>query len=155
MGFWSGIKRFFGGADDRPRNEWGEVEPPPRPRRRVTKIRGEVLDLIAAMGKDAFPNEFGATLRAEGDTITEVILVPGTLGGDRHAILPLYSLPVDPTIVGTVHSHPSPNASPSDADLQLFRHFGHTHIIIGKPYTWDSWVAYDHDGYEIDLEIVV
>lgn len=93
-------------------------------------------------------------MRAEGDTITEVILVPGTLGGDKHAILPLGYLPVDFSIVGTVHSHPGPYAIPSDADKQLFKNFGHTHIIIAEPYTHDTWLAYDHDSRSIELEIV-
>lgn len=143
------------------RNAWGETEEEERrllgkdaPPRRVTKIRASVVDLIGEMGKDAYPNEFGASLRAEGDTITEIILVPGALGGNRHAILPLFHLPVDMSIVGTVHSHPSPHPVPSDADLQLFRQFGHTHIIIAAPYDRRSWVAYDHRGEVVRLTVV-
>ncbi|HEX2021169.1 MAG TPA: Mov34/MPN/PAD-1 family protein, partial [Candidatus Thermoplasmatota archaeon] len=83
-----------------------------------------------------------------------VVLVPGTLGGDRHAILPLGYLPVDSSLVGTVHSHPGPYAIPSDADKQLFRHFGHTHVIIAEPYNERTWIAYDHDAREIELEVV-
>lgn len=126
----------------------------PRRARRVDAIRVEALDLICEMAKAAHPNEFGATLRAEEGIITEVVLVPGTLGGDRHAILPLGYLPIDNSLVGTVHSHPGPEAIPSDADQQLFRHFGHTHIIIAEPYDHDSWVAYDHDARVLDLDIL-
>ena len=128
-----------------------EDEPP---RRRVTKVRRSVLGLVYEAAKGSHPREFGATLRAEGDTVTEVILVPGMLGGDRHAILPLNALPIDLTIVGTVHSHPTPNATPSDADLQLFRHFGHTHIICGYPYNDRTWRAYDQAGRAIELAVV-
>lgn len=123
-------------------------------RRRVSAIRRDVVDLIAEMARSSHPNEFGATLRAEGGVVTEIVLVPGTLGGDRHAILPLGYLPIDASIVGTVHSHPGPYAIPSDADQQLFRHFGHTHIIIAEPYDDGTWIAYDHDSHEIELDVV-
>lgn len=128
---------------------------PPAPRgRRVRAIHRDALDLICEMARSAHPREFGATLRAEGGVVTEVILVPGTLGGDRHAILPLGYLPVDSSIVGTVHSHPGPYAIPSDADKQLFNAFGHTHIIIAEPYTDETWIAYDQNAEEIELEVL-
>ena len=110
--------------------------------------------MVKGAARASHPNEFGATLRAEKGIVTEVILVPGTLGGDSHAILPLGYLPVDGSIVGTVHSHPGPWAIPSDADKQLFNAFGHTHIIIAEPYTDDTWIAYDQNGEEIELEVV-
>lgn len=140
MGF---FKRLFGGG-----------EPAAPRKRRVHAIRRGVLDMVAASARASHPREFGATLRAEGGVVTEVILVPGTLGGDRHAILPLGYLPVDSSIVGTVHSHPGPYAIPSDADKQLFNAFGHTHIIIAEPYTDETWIAYDQNAEEIELEVL-
>ncbi|MHB8604818.1 MAG: Mov34/MPN/PAD-1 family protein [Thermoplasmatota archaeon] len=125
----------------------------PEPKRRVTKIEKSVLELFIEAAKGAHPNEFAGTLRAEGDTVTELILVPAMQGGDRFAVMPLYNLPVDFSIVGTVHSHPTPNAIPSDADKQLFRTFGHTHVIMGFPYTLATWRAYDHDARPITLEV--
>lgn len=155
MGLGDKLRRMFGRTEPTASNEWGDrPEAPPAPRR-VTGIREDVLEMICEAAKASHPNEFGATMRAEHGIITELILVPGTLGGDRHAILPLGYLPVDPSIVGTVHSHPGPHAIPSDADQQLFRGFGHTHIIIAEPYTFDTWVAYDHDSREVDLDIIV
>lgn len=129
-------------------------EPAPPRRRKVHSIRQDVLDLVKESARASHPNEFGATLRAEKGVVTEVILVPGTLGGDRHAILPLGYLPIDPSIVGTIHSHPGPYAIPSDADKQLFNAFGHTHIIIAEPYTDDTWIAYDQNAAEIELDVV-
>lgn len=133
---------------------FGKDEPAQPRRRRVHSIRRDVLDMVAASARATHPREFGATLRAENGVVTEVILVPGTLGGDKHAILPLGYLPVDSSIVGTVHSHPGPWAIPSDADKQLFNAFGHTHIIIAEPYNEDTWIAYDQNAEEIELEIV-
>lgn len=110
--------------------------------------------MVCEAARASHPQEFGAVLRAEKGIVTELVLVPGTLGGDRHAILPLGYLPVDSSIVGTVHSHPGPYAIPSSADEQLFRNFGHTHIIIAEPYRRDTWIAYDHDSREIELDVV-
>lgn len=166
MGFW---KRILGREDEPetrvPRSKRealareralarGEDPDEDTPVRRVTRIERDVLALIYEASRESHPQEFGAAMRAEGDTITELVLVPGTLQGDRHAILPLGYLPMDASIVGTVHSHPGPSAEPSDADLQLFRHFGHTHIIVHEPYRDGTWIAYDHDGYTIELEVV-
>lgn len=126
---------------------------PPR-RRKVWAIRRSTLRMVEESARATHPNEFGAVLRAEGGIVEEVVLVPGTLGGDKHAILPLGYLPIDSTIVGTVHSHPGPWAIPSDADKQLFNAFGHTHIIIAEPYTEDTWIAYDQNAEEIELEVL-
>lgn len=140
--------RLFG----RGRRERDEDEEPPR--RRVWGIRRDVLELICAAAREQHPHEFGATLRAEKGVVTEVVLTPGTIGGDRHTFINYHMLPIDATIVGTIHSHPGPYAIPSDADRQVFNAFGHTHIIIAEPYTFDTWIAYDQHGEAVELEIV-
>ena len=63
-------------------------------------------------------------------------------------------LPVDLTVVGTVHSHPSGALRPSDADLRLFRSWGRRHLILGQPFGPSSWKAYDGNGRETRLEVV-
>ena len=63
-------------------------------------------------------------------------------------------LPIDFSIVGTVHSHPSYSFHPSDADLLLFRKQGKIHIVVAKPYNDSSWKAYDYNGKEIDMELI-
>lgn len=123
-------------------------------RRRVHSIRRDVLDLICQAARAQHPHEFGATLRAEKGVITELVLTPGTIGGDRHTFINYHMLPIDRTIVGTIHSHPGPWAIPSDADKQVFNAFGHTHIIIAEPYTEDTWIAYDQHGEPVDLDVV-
>ncbi|MCK4365995.1 MAG: Mov34/MPN/PAD-1 family protein [Thermoplasmatales archaeon] len=121
------------------------------------KITEKCLELILESSKSTYPNEFGGLLRVDDDikdTITEVVLLPGTISGDSHAIFKLHMMPIDFSIVGTVHSHPSPYATPSDADLLLFRKHGKVHIIAANPFNKDSWKAYDYNGEEIDLKVV-
>jgi proteasome lid subunit RPN8/RPN11 len=111
------------------------------------------MALVFESARSTHPTEFSAVLRAEKDTVTELLIVPA-VSGNRHAIMHLTQLPIDPSAVGTVHSHPTPNAIPSDADKQLFRHFGHTHIIVGYPYNMRTWRAYNHDAQVIALQVV-
>jgi proteasome lid subunit RPN8/RPN11 len=122
------------------------------------KIIQKCLDLIFESSKSSFPQEFGALLRVDRvnkNTIIEVVLLPGTISGDSHAIFHLHMLPVDFSVVGTVHSHPSSIARPSEADLDLFSHFGRIHIIVGvTPFGGVSWKTYDYAGNEVSVEII-
>ena len=122
------------------------------------KIKEECLNLILESSKSNFPQEFGALLRVDSiakDTIVEVVLLPGTISGDSHAIFQLHMLPIDYSIVGTVHSHPSSIARPSSADLDLFGHFGRIHLIVGvTPFGSTSWKAYNYQGNEVVVEVV-
>ena len=112
----------------------------------VDSIDRAAMDLILQVSKESHPNEFAGVLRAEGTTVTEVMLVPGTLSGDRSALMQLHMLPIDFSVVGTVHSHPSGNPHPSRADLQLFGKFGYVNIITAFPYEMDTWRAWDIGG---------
>jgi proteasome lid subunit RPN8/RPN11 len=120
-----------------------------------TAITRRCLDSALACASSALPNEFGGVLRSdEPGVITDLLLVPGTTAGRRHANFQLYMLPVDLGVAGTVHSHPSGALHPSDADLRLFRHWGRRHIILGAPYTGGQWRAYDGNGNEMHLDVV-
>lgn len=114
-----------------------------------------MLDSFLATAASSFPNEFGGVLRAEPPgVISELLLLPGTTAGRRHANFQLYMLPADFSIVGTVHSHPSGVLLPSDADLRLFRNWGRRHIIVGRPFGPGSWRAYDGNGAETRLAVI-
>ncbi len=121
------------------------------------KIKKKCLDLIFECAKSSYPNEFGGLLRIDSikkDTITELVMLPGTISGDAHAIFKLHMLPIDFSIVGTVHSHPSYSNHPSDADIQFFKKTGKIHIIVAIPFNIKSWKAYDFNGDEISLIVV-
>jgi proteasome lid subunit RPN8/RPN11 len=121
------------------------------------KIHQSVLDLIFECSKSSYPNEFGGFLKADEQNpyiITELVLIPGTISGDAHAIFKMHMLPIDFTLVGTVHSHPSSNPNPSTADQTLFERYGKIHIISAYPYSDSSWRAYSYKGNEIELLII-
>lgn len=147
MAFVTDFFRALFGRSSQPRARGG-----PAPRK-VTKIRRQLLELIFQVSRETHPHEFAAGLRAEGDTLTELVIVP-TLSGPVSAHMQLWSLPIDRTTVGTVHSHPGSIPFPSEADRDLFAHFGHTHIIVAEPYRSGTWRAWDHHGEPVRLEVV-
>jgi len=121
------------------------------------KIKRECLELILESAKSSYPNEFGGLLRVDvdsKDTISEIVILPGTISGDSHAIFQLHMLPIDFTVVGTVHSHPSYSSYPSGADLHFFQKYGKVHIIVAKPFDVSSWNSYDYNGNELEMLVV-
>lgn len=117
------------------------------------KIARETLEFILEVCKSSVPFEFAGMLSAEGDVITEVMVVPGTESTDESAVMQLFMLPNIHT-VGSVHSHPSGNMTPSNADLELFDKKGLIHIIVGAPFDINSWRCYDKNGVLVKLEVV-
>ena len=123
-------------------------------RANVDRIKKKTLKMILEASKSSYPEEFGAILRATKGIINELILLPGTIQGERSALFKLHMLPIDFTVVGTVHSHPSGGCHPSDADLDLFRRYGWVHIIVCRPYSMSNWAAYDATGEQRELKVV-
>jgi len=117
-------------------------------------IRERTLKLIMEASKDSYPKEFGAFLRAENNIIYEIALLPGTINGNAHVIFQTYNMPIDFSYVGSVHSHPSGNTHPSDADLHMFSNSGPVHIIVGYPYRMTDYSTYNREGIKIKLEII-
>ncbi len=124
------------------------------PHRSIKKIRRSCLQLAAEAARSSHPLEFACLLRVEGDTFTELMLLPGTVQGDEHAIFQMWMQPIDRTVRGSLHSHPSPHPYPSDADFALFEKHGEVHLILGHPYGPDDWRAYDHKGQPVSLDVV-
>ncbi len=120
-----------------------------------TAITRRALHSALSSARSAYPNEFGGVFRADPPgTISELLMLPGTTAGRRHANFQLYMLPADLTVAGTVHSHPSGALHPSDADLRLFRNWGRRHLILGAPFGPGSWRAYDGNGNETTLRVI-
>jgi len=126
----------------------------PVPGGSVRAITRPALELLLASGKTSLPKEFGGVLRAYDGVITEVMVLPGTEQGARAALFKFYMLPVDLSVVGTAHSHPSGVYWPSAADLELFDKFGRIHIICCNPFKPNDWQAYDPRGRVREIEVI-
>lgn len=121
------------------------------------KVRGilrETLEFILSVAKSSHPNEFIALLEVEDGVIQNLIFLPGTSVSDSLALLRMEMMPLGMRFGGTVHSHPSPHAIPSEEDLFTFSKLGGIHIIVAYPYDFESWKCYDSQGNEIELEIL-
>ncbi len=121
--------------------------------KRPEAITRKLLRMVLEASRDMYPNEFGAFLRAEEGVIVELVMLPGTVSGRRHAIFQTWMLPPNMNVVGTVHSHPSGNFHPSEEDRNLFSNFSGLHIITGYPYTEATWAAWTNKGEQVLLRI--
>ncbi len=122
--------------------------------KRPDGITRKCLRMILEASRDMYPNEFGAFLRVEEGLIDELVMIPGTVMGRRHAIFQTWLLPPNMHVVGTVHSHPSGVYMPSEEDRNLFSNFSGIHIITGYPYTEGTWAAWTNKGERVPLTIV-
>lgn len=126
-------------------------------------IAGDTLSFALNAAEQTHPREYMGFLRAEpagslgldrdGLVITDVLVVPGTVSDGSSARVSTTMKPNAPRSVGSIHSHPSGVLRPSDTDRRTFRR-GEVHIIIGRPYGWNDWQAFDSDGDPTDLAVL-
>lgn len=119
-------------------------------------IPSNILDAIYAGAKELYPRESFLLLRGKKSKgvirITDLVLAPFAVHGEGFAHFNPYMFAGDFSLVGTVHSHPSGNISPSDTDLNYF--FGRILMIVGYPYEGKGCiVAYDSNGDKVPIEV--
>jgi proteasome lid subunit RPN8/RPN11 len=116
----------------------------------------ELLQTILEGARRLYPKETVLLLRArkgkDSIEITDLLVPPLASYGRGFASLPLHMLPMDFSIVGTVHSHPSGNLSPSNTDLNHF--FGVILMIVAFPFRNEEHVAaYNRSGEKLTLQV--
>lgn len=119
-------------------------------------IDKEVLELILEGARRLYPKETILLLRGKkGKNYIEinVLLIPPLANyGRGFASLPLQMLPIDFSVLGTAHSHPSGNLMPSHADLNHF--FGLVLMITAFPFRDEQNVAmYNRNGEKLTFQI--
>jgi proteasome lid subunit RPN8/RPN11 len=129
----------------------------------VLGIAAETLEFALEASEETHPNEYMGLLRGEdarrlgldrsGTVVTDVLVIPGTESNPVSATVKSSMIPNDMRAVGSVHSHPNGVLQPSDADLATFGN-GTVHIIIGYPYGWNDWQAFDREGNRRDLPVL-
>jgi Predicted metal-dependent protease of the PAD1/JAB1 superfamily len=120
-------------------------------------IDQEVVDEILQIAQEAYPNEFAALLEGKvSDGILHIdglLFLPGETS-DKGAVMNIFMRSLVDEGIGSVHSHPGYDGSPSDADLYFFSKNGLFHLIIAQPYTLDSISAYNSFGELIDFKVI-
>jgi len=122
-------------------------------KRQIQGIARDALGFILETSRSSMPSEFAGLLQADGEIITEVIILPGTESSRMSALIRLYMLP-NMHIVGSAHSHPSSNIRPSAEDIRFFSRTGDYHILAGPPFDESSWACYDSLGQRRSLAVV-
>lgn len=135
------ISKLFGNNDD----EFSEI-----------RVDREVLNSVIYYSKQAYPNEFLAFFDGEIKNnvlyITSLLFVPGETC-ETGAVVHNEMVPMNTKYYGSVHSHPGPSASPSDADLMTFSKNGYFHMIVCLPYSYETFKAYDRHGEPMDYSV--
>ena len=119
----------------------------------IYAIKRGCLESIIIAARNVYPQEFFSMLGGKNKGIEELVVVPAVFGDDFSSYR-LDLVPMDRSIIGTVHSHPSPANYPSDADLDSFEKFGEVHLIISYPYDFNTIRAFDDKGKKLSLRVV-
>jgi proteasome lid subunit RPN8/RPN11 len=123
----------------------------------VVQIPNALLRTIYAGAKRLFPRESFLLLRGKKVKgvikISDLVLAPFVVHGEGFAHFNPYMFSGDFSLVGTVHSHPSGDISPSHVDMNYF--FGRVMLIVGFPFEGEECIAaYDSNGDRMPIEIV-
>lgn len=120
-------------------------------------IRRSVVNSILSYARMCHPREGILLLRgrARGDKVEveETLIPPLSTSGNGFSSFPPYMLPLDLSIVGVAHSHPSGSLAPSIVDLNNF--YGRIMIIVAYPYmTERDIVVVNGKGEKLDYIII-
>jgi proteasome lid subunit RPN8/RPN11 len=119
-------------------------------------ISQDLLEAVFEGARNVYPRETILLLRGKKEkdvlSVTDLIIPPLANYGRGFSNIPLYMLPMDFSIIGTAHSHPSGNLAPSHPDLNHF--FGPVLMIVGFPFTNEKNVAvYNRNGERLILQV--
>jgi proteasome lid subunit RPN8/RPN11 len=122
----------------------------------VVQIPSNILDAIYAGAKELYPRESFLLLRGKkrkgAIMINDLVLAPFAAHGHGEVHFNPYMFVGDFSLVGTVHSHPSGNISPSHVDMNYF--FGRILMIVGPPFEGKNCIAaYDSNADKVPIEV--
>jgi len=115
------------------------------------KIKKSLLLNAIIAANNFLPTEFVCLLGGEKKTqeITEIIFVPSETSEDAASINVL-SIPLDESILGSLHSHPYSAGTPSEEDKIFFSKYS-LNIILGYPYLIENALFFDEKGRRIPV----
>ena len=117
-------------------------------------IKYELIEGVLALCRNQHPREILGLLRMEKGVFSEFILPPGALTSNISGVFFPSRIPLDPSLEGTVHSHPSGNPNPSLGDLQGVFKIKRFHIICAYPYNNLNCIkCFNGNGDEINFKI--
>jgi proteasome lid subunit RPN8/RPN11 len=123
----------------------------------TVSIPSELLETILEGARQLYPRESFLLLRGKKSkgviSVSDLVVAPFAVHGKGFASYSAHMLPMDFSVVGTVHSHPSGNIQPSYVDLNHM--MGRILMIVGYPFVDERNVAvYGSDGEKLDLNVI-
>jgi len=129
----------------------------------LPKIRGirfpaDILEGLLNYAEYIHPKEAFLLLRGkilkEGEIeVKEFVVPPFAVQGEGFSSFSPWFLPFDPSILGTIHSHPSGSLKPSEVDLNHF--YGRVMVIVAYPYRSEVDIAaYNKEGERIPVKVI-
>ena len=119
-------------------------------------LKCSVVDSILTYAQMAYPKEGILLLRGSVTTsetvISEVVIPPLAVHGFGFANFPWHRLPMDRSLLGTAHSHPSGSLRPSVQDMNHY--YGRIMLITVSPYqSHHDLAAFDRKGAIVNYDI--
>jgi proteasome lid subunit RPN8/RPN11 len=117
----------------------------------------KVLDSLLSYAKMQHPREGILLLRGKVEKdkilVNDVEIPPFATHGNHFSSFPLHTLPIDFSIIGVAHSHPSGALKPSIVDLNRF--YGRIMVIIAYPYqTQRDIMVFNREGEALKYEVL-
>lgn len=118
-------------------------------------MSGELIRSMLNLARELHPKEVILLLRGKVSRseihMDDILLPPFASAGINFAQFPPHMLPIDFSIVGTAHSHPSGLPAPSVADLKQF--YSRVMVILAYPYVESSVKAYNSRGEPLHINL--
>ena len=120
-------------------------------------IEWAVVDSILSYAQMLHPREAILLLKGKVDkhriVVNDTQIPPLAAHGNTFSTFPLHMLPIDFSIVGVAHSHPSGSLRPSVTDLNKV--YGRIMVITAYPYQSEKNIAiFDREGKTLKYEVV-
>lgn len=119
-------------------------------------MKRSAVEGLLAYCRSMHPEEGILLLRGESNKdsiiVKELVFAPIPLTGEDFASFRSDLLPLDFSIIGVAHSHPSGVLKPSSQDLSSY--YGRIMVIVGYPYqSEDDLAVFDRDGLESKFHV--
>lgn len=120
-------------------------------------IKRTVINSILSYARMSHPKEgillLKGKIKKDFISVDDIEIPPLSVRGKGFSSFPTHMLPIDFSIVGTAHSHPSGVLLPSVEDLNNF--YGRIMIIAAYPYeSEDDIIVMDGEGKRLDYTII-
>jgi len=124
---------------------------------KVAYLKRSVIESLLGYAGSLHPKESILLLRgrvSKGEVfVDDTVIPPLATHGESFSAFPLHMLPIDLSIVGVAHSHPSGILTPSINDLNQF--YGRIMVIVAFPYHSEHNIAvFDREGKTLRFKVV-